>query len=68
MMFFGNPPAPARAGVRDEIDRVAGARVFGQAGVVEIDAGASTGSMHDIFEHGAEAARGGVDFRLLLRR
>ena len=48
------------AGVRDEIDWIGTAAVFGQAVVIQID-DARIGIHHDIFQHRAETAGGGVN-------
>ena len=57
----------AGAGIRDEIDRVAGAAVFRQRARRRNRAVCVTGSMHDIFQNRAEAARGRINFRLHFR-
>jgi hypothetical protein len=66
MMFFGPAPGFLR-GVRDEVDRIGTAAVFGQAVVVEIEL-AGDRIDHHIFQHRAEALGGGEDFRLGLGR
>ena len=51
------------AGVGDEIDGIAGPRVFGVAVIIQVQTPRHRVD-HDIFQHRAETAGGGVDFRL----
>ena len=64
---FGDAAKSGLAGVGDEIERVAGAGVLREAVVVEVQR-PGLGIDHDVFQQGAEAPGGGVDFRLRLGR
>jgi len=55
------------AGIGDEIERIAGARVLGQAGIVDVG-NPLVRVEHDVLENGAEAADGGIDLGLGGRR
>ena len=59
----GWPARPVAAGVRDELERVAAARVLGQAVVVEARR-CRRAVEDDVLQHRAEPRRGGVDLRL----
>ena len=53
--------------IRDEVDRVGTAAIFGEAVVIQVD-GAGFLVHHDIFQHRAEPLGGGEDFRFGLGR
>ena len=58
---------PVRVGIRDEVERIAGPRVLGQARIVDIGHPGQRVE-HDIFEHRAEAGDRRIDLRLGGRR
>src|SRR5215469_14141066 len=60
-------PEPLRVGVGNKIDRIAGARVLGQALIVDIG-DPRLFIEHDVFEHRAKPADRGIDFGLRGRR
>ena len=59
--------AAGARGVRNEFERIGGARVLGLRVVIEV-ANAGIRIEHDVLQHGAEAFGRGVDFRLGLGR
>ncbi len=61
------PGAPGVAGVRDEVERVGGARVLGLPRVVEVDHARVVVDDH-VLQHGAEARAGLVDLGLGVTR
>ena len=67
MTFFGCGAMPVLVGIRDEVERIAGPRVLGQAGIVDIGHPGQRVE-HDVFEHRAEAGDRRVDLRLGGRR
>ena len=58
---------PVRVGVRDEVERIAGPRVLGQARIVDIGHPGHRVE-HDVFEHRAEAGDRRIDLGLGGRR
>ncbi len=58
----GQAADTGRAGVGDKVDRIGGARVLGDAVVVEVELARLVHD--DVLKDGAEAAGGGVDLRL----
>ena len=58
---------PVRVGVRDEVERIAGPRVLGQARIVDIGHPGHR-IEHDVFQHRAEAGDRRIDLRLGGRR
>ena len=66
-MFFGWPARPVALALGMKSQRIGAARVFGQR-LPSSKSGTPVGVEHDIFQHRAEALRGGEDLRLGLGR